>query len=213
MISSKFLVLCGLVIAGQAQDGTAANCINRDRMTCILAANQVYVESEVCTGWCDESRQCLGPGGIVCPLGEMVYQDFAFVSSASYTPTQCTAIKEYGTKNTSVKNPVRGWCQPNSANGDFNLGHCSEAPMVCDTTISTLLLTVADIPCSARTNCFDCVAKGVTTSLDCNWCGSTCQDTTCTDGVTASSGCPNINRYREARLQAKAAENSSDGEL
>eukprot|EP01055_Gregarina_sp_Pseudo9_P004540 Gregarina_sp_Pseudo_9__4539@NODE_470_length_2761_cov_548_494122_g446_i0_p3_GENE_NODE_470_length_2761_cov_548_494122_g446_i0NODE_470_length_2761_cov_548_494122_g446_i0_p3_ORF_typecomplete_len217_score33_73PSI/PF01437_25/4_1e03PSI/PF01437_25/1_1e03PSI/PF01437_25/0_00038TSCPD/PF12637_7/0_016AgrD/PF05931_11/0_31AgrD/PF05931_11/8_6e03_NODE_470_length_2761_cov_548_494122_g446_i010711721 len=210
LAGSMKTLLLGVAILGCNAQRFEDNCVNHDKKTCVLATSGAYAQETACSGWCDESRQCLGREARMCPLEEMAWEDYGFVSSIHWNAPQCTAITTWGASGLGVSISMEGWCLPNSANGDFTLGHCTENPVKCDVSTSTLYTKLTDIPCRYRgTSCFDCVAvSDVAEVSGCAWCPST---QTCTDvdatacDVTAFVEpilCPNENRHRAKFLQA-----------
>lgn len=179
------------------------NCANRDKYSCILSTSGVYTDSTPCSGWCEESKQCLGQGATMCPLEEMAWEDYGFVSSIHWSAVQCTAL-------VASSSTLEGWCQPNENLSDLSLGHCTEKPVLCDTSVNTLLTTPVDVPCEYRgPTCFDCLSLyTVDPTPKCFWCPTTqtCSSsapTDCADAMTDVSTCPNSNRYREKNLKKK----------
>eukprot|EP01056_Protomagalhaensia_sp_Gyna25_P004495 Protomagalhaensia_sp_Gyna_25__4494@NODE_412_length_3518_cov_432_119862_g318_i0_p4_GENE_NODE_412_length_3518_cov_432_119862_g318_i0NODE_412_length_3518_cov_432_119862_g318_i0_p4_ORF_typecomplete_len216_score22_35AgrD/PF05931_11/0_63AgrD/PF05931_11/2_2e03PSI/PF01437_25/3_5PSI/PF01437_25/6_6e03PSI/PF01437_25/0_099_NODE_412_length_3518_cov_432_119862_g318_i09071554 len=205
------LPLAGVVTAQRFED----NCHLKDRISCLLSTSGVYVEADPCSGWCDESRQCMGRGATICPLEEMTEEDHGFIALRHLSALQCTAIAHWGKSGVGYTqiSTVQGWCLPNTANGNLDLGHCSERPLTCNTATCTLYSSPAEVPCQHRHACFDCLAKSSDPNdlTDCVWCPETsiCEDSQSSTCGTAnvlveSTRCSNANRHRDRVLAIKS---------
>eukprot|EP01054_Gregarina_sp_Poly1_P008198 Gregarina_sp_Poly_1__8197@NODE_475_length_8096_cov_496_560966_g384_i0_p5_GENE_NODE_475_length_8096_cov_496_560966_g384_i0NODE_475_length_8096_cov_496_560966_g384_i0_p5_ORF_typecomplete_len210_score25_63PSI/PF01437_25/5_1PSI/PF01437_25/6_2e02PSI/PF01437_25/0_00032_NODE_475_length_8096_cov_496_560966_g384_i09831612 len=203
------IILLGATLLGAQR--IEDNCVNRERQTCVLASSRAYLEDFPCSGWCAETKQCLGREAFMCPLEDMPNTDYGFVSSTRWTAPQCAAIVQWGRAGLGVAVTIEGWCQPKSEPNDFAKGHCSEMPIRCNTTNFDLLTSLNQIPCAQRFACFDCLAvQNAATDPACEWCESsgTCGDSglACPEtAFTITGQCPNANRYREKALKKRKA--------